>query len=241
MSTSVQPDLATTTVENSRRIIPIFANLIPTEVAEVRRGRQARRATLFGLAILAVVIGGVYALTVVETVSTQSELDEVSARSGQLTTQTKLPEFVKLTQTQDESRLIEKQLTELMASDLPWAKLLAEVRAKAPRGVGVNTVASALAPKQAATTTQTPTTATVVPIGTITITGTGPSKPVIAGYVDNLAALDGVADPYVTTVSTDSAGKTAKLDFTVRLSITADALGGRFGKTGENAGKTGGN
>jgi hypothetical protein len=65
----------------------------------------------------------------------------------------------------------------------------------------------------------------VTSIGTITLTGSGPDKPSIAKYVDNLGKLTMVANPYLTTATQAEANVT----FSITLNITSKALCGRYG------------
>jgi len=62
------------------------------------------------------------------------------------------------------------------------------------------------------------------PVGTLTVSGTATSRAVIAGYVDALSRVTGLADPLVTNASTTS----GTLQFSLRLDITRAILGGRF-------------
>ena len=65
-------------------------------------------------------------------------------------------------------------------------------------------------------------------VGTLTVTGTGTSKAVIAAYVDALAKLSRVANPLLGEVTLQETG----WQYSIRLDITKSALGGRYAKTG---------
>jgi hypothetical protein len=71
---------------------------------------------------------------------------------------------------------------------------------------------------------QLPSTSKAKTVGKIDISGTAPSKPLVAAYVDALAKVAHLADPYLTAVNTDA----GRLRFTLRVAITDKALGGRF-------------
>jgi len=65
------------------------------------------------------------------------------------------------------------------------------------------------------------------------VTGTGPDKRAVAAYVDALARQPVLANPYVTSVTTDD----DEVTWTLRVDITSAALCGRFGDKCETGGK----
>lgn len=232
-----QPAARQTPVENSRRIVPIFANLMPTEVVDTRRGRRARGVTLTGLILLVVAIAGAYALTWMQTSSAQNELDDTQAQVAELKRQqNKFAEVVKI---QTDSKLIEQQLTKLLASDLRWSAVLSDVRAATPSGVTVTAVSVALDPKEETTTNTEnaenaglPSASEEKLIGTVGITGVAPSKPVIAAFLDAVSKVEGLADPYLTSITETETGR----QFTMRLTLNGKVLGGRFDEADKTTG-----
>lgn len=229
-----QPAAPLTPVENSRRIVPIFANLMPTEVVDTRRGRRARGLTLTGLILLVVAIAGVYAVTWMQTSSAQDELDDTQAQVAELKRQQN--KFSEVVQIQTDSKLLEQQLTRLMASDLSWSAVLSDIRAAVPSGTDVTAVSVTLTPKEEnATNTENaglPSESKEKLIGTVGITGVAPSKPVIAAFLDALSKVDGLADPYITSITETENGR----QFTMRLALNGKVLGGRFDEAGKTTG-----
>ena len=69
-------------------------------------------------------------------------------------------------------------------------------------------------------------------VGNVTIIGHAPSKAAAAAYVDALAGINGLGNPYVTSATPPG----GEVDFTVRLDITNAILGGRFTTTDKKAG-----
>jgi Tfp pilus assembly protein PilN len=203
---------------------PITANLLPDEVVNARQGRRARRLVLASLTALVLVLGGLYAAAAVETAVVRQELNDAESRARDLTAQQQ--RYAEVVRVQQESGAIEAQLAKLMADDLRWSAVLASLRAAAPAGVQLTNVSARLnAPADeaaAADTAQLPSSAK--PIGGIDITGAAGSKPQIAAYVDALAKTRNLADPYLSSVTEDD----RELQFTLRVSVTESALGGRF-------------
>jgi hypothetical protein len=62
-------------------------------------------------------------------------------------------------------------------------------------------------------------------VGSLTVSGTAPTKPVVAAYVDALAELTGAANPQLNT-ATQYEGA---VDFRIQLDITDAAFSGRYG------------
>jgi Tfp pilus assembly protein PilN len=86
-----------------------------------------------------------------------------------------------------------------------------------------------------------PTTGGHTVVGDLTIVGVAETKPQIAAYLDALARVDRLTDPYLDGVSTQEDG----LQFTVRVDVNEAALGGRYAtpagdKAGDQAGDTAG-
>jgi Tfp pilus assembly protein PilN len=243
MTTTVLPDQPTAPAGDPLRVVPIAANLLPSEITDARRGRRARRMVITALVVLTVAIAGWYVVTKQQTEAARADLATAEDEALRLTTRQR--EFADVVKVQSESEAISSELSKLLADDLQWAQLLGSLRAAAPRGVGLTAVSGALAERtedgRAASPgiAQLPSSSSAKSIGTVTITGVGESKSLIAAYVDRLGSVKGVADPYLGG-ATEQDGS---VQFTVRLSLTEAALGGRHTpKTNEqNPNTTGGN
>jgi hypothetical protein len=133
-----------------------------------------------------------------------------------------LTKFQPLIEAQTRTTQIRGELSTAMAGDLQWSKLIASV-SKAASGKlvansfsgNVNLTGSELNPLN---------TSGQQIIGTFTISGTTPDYRSVAAFVDTLATIKGlvVVDP------ASVAGDHGSYTFSVTLSLTTDALGGRF-------------
>jgi hypothetical protein len=225
MTTTVTPGQPT---RNPLRPVLIAANLLPPEIIDARRNRRARRLTLAALLLLVVSIGAWYGLVTYQTGMARDEQTAAEDEALRLTAQQR--SYKGVVDTQAESAALRTELGALLADDLRWSQLLSSLRAAAPAQLRVRTMVGAVAERvegeapAANPAGQLPSTAKDKSIGTITITGTGTTKGQVAEYVDTLATVPGVTDPYLISATVlDGA-----VDFTVRLDITAAALGGRF-------------
>jgi hypothetical protein len=231
MTTAVM-DQPTAAAKNPRRLTPIVANLLPPEIVAARRGRRARRLVLAAMAILLVAMAGWYALAVLQTGVAQGELTRTQNEAVNLTRQN--GDFAALLDTQHDAQTINDQLADLLADDLRWPLVLSAVREALPPGVKISTVIVGTdlpgegAEGAASGDAGIPSTAEAKTIGTIDISGSGPTKSAIAAYVDALASAeaDGLADPFLGAATESDGG----LTFTIQVNVTATALGGRYAK-----------
>jgi Tfp pilus assembly protein PilN len=217
--------------ERSLRIPTIAADLLPAEIVESRRTRKVRRLVLAFVAGVTVLLGVWYAGTVQQTTTVERERDRAQETVTDLTRLQR--DFNEVVNTQAEADSVNKQLTALMAGDLQWSRLLTSLHAVAPSGITLTGVIAALdgPDSTGANTDPTLTGTTDRAIGSLTVNGTGSSKPVIAAYVDALAKVSGVRNALLGEVTQQDKG----LDFSVRLDITRSALGGRFAAASPSA------
>jgi hypothetical protein len=198
------------------RIPPISASLLPPEIVEARRTRKVRRAVLLGLAMIATLLAGWFALASLQAVVAVDSHEAAQRDVERLIAQQRA--FSEVTQAQAQTRAIEAQLAVLLAGDVRWSRLLTAVRDAAPEGAQLTGVWATLNTEGAAGPA--PGTGATGTIGTLTVSGTAPAKPVIAAYVDALAAVTGVGNPILNTATVQEGA----VDFRVQLDITDAAL-----------------
>jgi hypothetical protein len=119
-----------------------------------------------------------------------------------------------------------------MAEDMRWSTLLSTLRATGTdTAVQVTAVSGALRSSTAVggtvATDHLPSVATNKIIATLTVTGEAPDKNSIARYVEALEKVDVFANVFLN----NAAEVDKKMQFTLSVDITADALGGRFSPT----------
>jgi hypothetical protein len=157
----------------------------------------------------------------------QQELDAVTADARNL--QKLQSSYADVVNIQNETTTIGTQLNTLLANDLRWATLFDTVRnTGSGSGIVVAGVNGQLiaGPAGATTTPALPSAGNAKAIGDLTVTGSAPNKTALAKYVDALGGLKVVANPYLSS-ATESQGR---VQFSLKVDVTADALGGRFSK-----------
>ncbi|HKT04239.1 MAG TPA: hypothetical protein VJT31_32340 [Rugosimonospora sp.] len=214
------------------RVLPIAADLLPAEVVDSRQERRTRRTVLAALAGAVVLLVAWFGLAMYQTSQARSGLAAAQDEQQRMTSQQK--SFRDLVATQSQTKAISAELSSLLANDLQWSRLLASLRSAAPAGVTVGGVSGALNNANSNTGKATlPGTPGDKAVGSLTVTGTAPSRAAVAAYVDALSRVTGLANPLVTNASIDS----GKVTFSLRLDITRAALGGRFTSPSPSAGK----
>ncbi|GAB7038836.1 MULTISPECIES: PilN domain-containing protein [Catenuloplanes] len=205
------------------RMLTISANLLPDEILAGRRGRRVR--AVVGVAMVGVVglLGAWYGLSVTQTMAAQTALDQANDSVRAVKDQQK--QYAELIQTRQDLTAIEGQLGTLMATDIQWYTLVKDVRTALPKEVSlVNIVASTASDSTSTTSGSLPLETAAEQIGTMTLTGSADDKDKIADFADNLREVEGVSDPYVTSVTLGDGSE----EFAITLNLTDPLLDGRF-------------
>jgi Tfp pilus assembly protein PilN len=208
------------------RILPIRANLLPSEITSVRNARRIRIGLAGTAVIVVLLLGAWYAIAVASVGAAEKNRDAVAEQVQ--AAQRQMKSHQELTSTVQEKEAITEALGKLLAQDLPWATLVDKVRAAGPKGLETAAINGALTP------TETATSKAGAPLGTLTVTGSADDKKTIANYVDALGKIKGIVNPYLTTASQDGDDQVA---FTIIADITTDALCGEYTKSCTTGGK----
>jgi Tfp pilus assembly protein PilN len=223
--------------ERTLRIPTIAANLLPLEIVEARRSRKVHRAVLAALAVFVLGLAGWYVFAAYQTSVARDDLANAQTEAQVLVREQH--GYAEVVTTQAQSQAIRGELTALFAGDVNWAGVLDRVRAAAPRGVSVTTLTGAVEGPAVPGTTPTAVPTDPDQVGTLTITGSGPDKASVAAYVDLLAAVPGVANPYLTS-ATEAKNPTSpenKVQYSIKVEIVRAALNTRFApKSGKGSG-----
>ena len=224
-TTTLMPLNPALSPERVSRVLTISADLLPDEVVAARRARRTRGWMLAVAVLVLAGIGGWYVRADHELRLANDERTAVTDEAAGL--QRRQSNYSEVVNVQAETATITEQVSTLLANDLPWATLIDRLRdAGTGAGVAVDGISGSLnATAGAAGTVSLPSISGVATIGTVTLTGTAPDKPSVAKYVDTLATVTMVANPYVTSVAQTEDGD---VQFSLTVDVTAHALCGRF-------------
>jgi hypothetical protein len=214
--------------EHVNRVLPIRANLLPDEITSGRSARRARLLVAIAIVLVIAVLGAWYLFANLQRNEAADDLAAVTAQVDRTRKETKKEEYTKVTDVINESGTITKQLYGALATDLPWATLTDAIRTTGTRKrITVTSIIGSLAKDQKAGTGPT------AAIGLLTVAGSAPDKKTIAGYVDALGDVDGIANVYLTAANQDGGSMT----FTLTADITGKSLCGRFTTGCKSGGK----
>ncbi|WP_203825054.1 hypothetical protein [Actinoplanes palleronii] len=224
-TTALMPVDPAASPQHATRILPIRANLLPRDISDGRRARRTRTVVLIAVVLVLAMLGGWYWNATTTKRDAESEFEDATRQVAAV--QRQQNQYTNLTTTKNSNTVMSGQLAKLMANDLSWQILLDLVRSTGAE-------AEAQTTEIGGEMSTTPTGGDE--IGTLSISGNAPDKKAVAKYIELLAKLkaDGIADPFVTSVSgTDSAedeSGTSTVSFELTVSITDKALCGKFSK-----------
>jgi hypothetical protein len=230
MATTLMPLDPATSPQRAARVLPIVAHLLPDEVIAGRRAKKVRGVVIVVLGVVTVLLGSWYAFVTLQAGDAENDLKGVTLEQTVL--QRKQTEFKDLTDTRAEITAINSQLSVLLAEDMRWSTVLNTLRTTGTdAAVRITAVSGALSSSTAGggtvATGRLPTGSGDKVVGTLTVTGEAPDKNSVARYVEALDKDKAFANVFLTSV----AEVEKKVQFSLSLDITADALGGRFSPT----------
>ncbi|GIE88086.1 hypothetical protein [Actinoplanes regularis] len=220
-TTALMPLDPSVSPQQAARILPIRANLLPTDISDGRRARRTRAVVLVAVVVVLALLGSWYWQVVSLQQEAETDLELVTQQV--VRAQRDQSKYKDLNTTKNTNKVLSGQLRTLMADDLAWQTLLDLVRT-----TGAD--AEARATKIDGSLSEDGTAGGGDVIGHLSVTGTAKDKKAVAAYMKALAGLTkkGIADPFVTNVSDADGGG---VDFSLTASITKTALCGRFSKT----------
>jgi hypothetical protein len=204
------------------RVLPIRANLLPSEITSDRNARRTRYGLLGAMLLVIVLIGAWFVYAVRSVSDAENHRDSVAGQVRDA--QHRKASHQDLTSIVDQRTELTGTLGSLLADDLSWATLMDRVRGVSPKGLSASSIMGTLADDKTGGG----------PMGMLTVTGNAPDKRTVANYVDALTKVKGVANPFLTSASDSSDGG---VTFTITAEITTDALCGQFTKSCTTGGK----
>jgi hypothetical protein len=220
------------------RVLSIAANLLPVEITDARREHKLRWIVA-GLLLVVVVALGLWDVAArMQTSDQQATLKATQSQVDSLA-KSKL-QYADLSNIKSEDATISQQLTKLMHQDVGWYKLVPTLRSTAQTaGVSLTNINATLSSATAAAAAAPASGAANAPgvtanqVGTITIVGVTPDKPQIAAYLQQLAAIPGLSNPFLTTLSAQG----GQYQFSLTVSFTSSLFSGRYTPATTNGGK----
>jgi Tfp pilus assembly protein PilN len=240
MSTSLMPLDPAMSPQQTARLLPIRANLLPSEITSRRTARRMRAYVIAGVVLAIVGLGGWSADAYHDHSLAEDDLTAVNNQIAQVNSTMNNKEHAQVTKAINDNKVISDELKTLMASDLRWSTLIDNLRSTASASsVTMSRITTALAQKTAASGATTATTSSSQPVATLTLEGAAKDKSTIAGYIKKLAVVPGVGNPYLTSATQVEATATTpgRYTFTISADVMPTALCGRFTTACKTGGK----
>jgi Tfp pilus assembly protein PilN len=203
-------------------------NLLPPEIAEKRRARLIQVGMGAAFAASLVVVGGVYMLAHQSVANAQSDLEAAQAKNASLSAQ--VAKFTGDKTMRADLTAQQGMLTSAMGGEIQWSHFMNDLSLRIPDNLWVTHITFTESGVPGATA---PASASSVPdagIGKIAFSGVAYTHDDVATWLDSLAREKGYANPYFSNSTTAFIGDTATVNHTSSVSLTPDALSGRYTK-----------
>ncbi len=200
-------------------------NLLPPEIGAKERFRVVQLG--LGGAVLGVLViaGACYGLAAHSVTQAQQQKDAQDAITTQLTKEEAKYAAVPAINTQIDT--LKNAQAQAMSSDIAWPAQLDQMAAEFPANFVFKTLSITLNTAGTATPSTDPL-ATPGTIGTISVTGTGPTQLKTAEWMEVLKNHKGFVDPYYTSSALADENNTTVTNVTSTVSFTSDLLTHRF-------------
>jgi Tfp pilus assembly protein PilN len=227
MSTSLMPLDPALSPQQVARLLPIRANLLPSEITNRRKARQMRTFVIAGLVLVVVGLGGWSANAYHAHSMAKDDQAAVNKQINDVTATMHDKEHSAITNTIDANNTITDELKTLMANDMRWSNLLDRLRATGTKSkVQISRITASLADSSASSSDSS---GTADAAATLTLEGSAADKKTIAGFIKNLAATPKIGSPYLTSATqVQNQGTGVHYTFTISANVTTAALCGRF-------------
>ena len=194
-------------------------NLLPPEIAEQARFRRVQACLAGGLVATVGVVGLLDAGATASVAEATDELTAATARGAALQADTRA--LGEVDDEHDRAAAAQTMLAGAMGQEVRFSTFLDDLSKTVPEHVWLKDVTFT----QAGAAGAAPTTAG---IGTATFTGVGFRHDDVATWLETLAEQDGFSDPYVSDSVSGKIGDRRTVSFTSTVTLTSDALSGRY-------------
>lgn len=229
-TTALMPVDPSVSPQQAARVLSIRADLLPQEIRDSRRSRRVRSLIAFVVLLVVAGLGAWYWQATLDKQAADEEYEQMFQTLTKTRADQKTSELKTLVEYQEGGKLLNTELTAILADDLSWTNLINLIRDEAEdEDVTLTELSAGLA---ANGNSSAPTDSSE--IGTLTVSGSAENKKIVADFVNRLGVLELVTNPFVTSVSqVDRTYYT----FSITLTITDKARCGRFTEECPSGGK----
>lgn len=195
-------------------------NLLPPEIAESARFRRITYGLGGGLLGALGVVALLYVGALAAVNEANTELETATASGAALQVET--AKYADVEAVYARAAAAQAMLTSAMGEEVRYSQFMNDLSLTVPANVWVKNVTFAQAPAPAALGS------TVPGIGTVTFTGVGFKHDDVAVWLESLGKQKGYVNAYFTSSTKALLGNRSTVNFTSTVTMTADALSGRY-------------
>jgi Tfp pilus assembly protein PilN len=195
-------------------------NLLPPEIAETVRFRKIQYGLGGGLLAAVGVVALLYVAAVGSVNDATTELETATATGTSLQAET--AKYKDVSAVYARAAAAQAMLTVAMGEEVRYSQYMNDLSLTVPENVWLKNVTFAQAPAPAALGS------TVPGVGTVSFTGVGFKHDDVAVWLESLAKQKGYVNPYFTSSTKALLGNRETVNFTSTVTMTADALSGRY-------------
>lgn len=209
-------------------------NLLPPEIGERARFERIRRALAGGLLATVGVVAALHLSAASDLERAGAQLETAKARSVALRTESAT--FADVQGVYASAAQAQEMLSSAMGQEVRFSQFLDDLSLTVPEGIWLKSATftqaapaeAAAAPGAAGAPAEAAGAAGASSVGTVTFTGVGFSHDDVAAWLESLAKQKGYVDPSFTDSTTGVIGKRHTVTFTSTVTLTTDALSGRY-------------
>ncbi len=209
----------------STLVVLARVNLMPAAYARKAAVRRARVGAIMALSGAALVSGLLFLVSWQGATSAQERLDQATFERAMA--QKEVARYADVPRVFDAVNSAEAQLALAMGNEVRWSFFLNDLALTMPAGVGLDTLdLTAIGPGQVPTDTGDGQPG--AKLGTLSVTGKALAYNNVSNWLDSLAKMDTVADPYAAGLASVKEEDTKVVTFSSTGDITTDTLSGRY-------------
>jgi Tfp pilus assembly protein PilN len=219
------PTQTLTRTQAKARSLP-RVNLLPPEIVEQRRFRRVQAGLAGALVAALALVGGLYVLATADRARQAEQLRAVQAETAVL--QARQAEYAEVPQVFARVAAAEAQLTQAMGQEVRWSFFLDDLSRSVPDDLWMTKMIMLQTVDAAEPSVPSVNPASLPGVGTVTFEGTAFEHVDVSAWLDMLARQSGYADPFVTKSEEDIIGDDEVVNFVTSVTVTAEALEGRY-------------
>ena len=200
-------------------------NLLPPEIAEAKAFQKVQMGLGAALLATVAVVGVMYTSASASVGDAQTELDTANARGTAL--QADIAKYRNVTAIYAAAAAAETALTSAMGDEVRYSVMLDDLSLTVPDNVWLKSISYTAAAAGATGTSAAP-----AGLGTFTATATAFSHDDVAVWLESIAGLKTLTNPYFSNATEALLGTRKVVNYTSTATVTQDALSKRYQKVG---------